>query len=365
MDLGNGNYNFHFTPVFTLIWASFFKIFGIANWVSRLFAVVFSLGSLAVFYLLVKRFFDQKTAIIASSFWMATPMFIYFGKMPVHEIPLMFFVLLTFWFSLTNHYFLTLISCVLAMSITWPGFFLVPVLVLFNRKYWVLVPCAFLLFALHLTHNYFVTGDPFGGGLKEIFLMRTAGANLTWYLWYLKTLASWAWAYYFLLIPLSILGFMLKKHKILVLFLCYAIIYPIVFRDASSRHDYLLIYFWPFLTLSSALVIKRKLLVILVISVMLYSRWDFITALQNSSLFKESVLIGEYIKPRTAPGDKVQIVSYDKSLPFDGWFAGYYSDRPVIYTTDPKEIDPNYKVFSYFPGGKIIAGAEINNNGIK
>ncbi len=369
MDLGGGNYNFHYTPVFTLIWATFFKIFGVANWVSRLFPIIFSLGSIAVFYQIVKKYFSLKTAIIACFLWIATPMFIYFGKMPIHEIPLMFFVLLTFWFYLNNNFKKTIFSTIFAMLVTWPGFFLVPVLTLFNRKYLVLFPIAFLLFGLHLTHDYFVTGDLFGGGLREILLTRLAGVSI---IPYVSLLARWAWTYYFLLIPLSFLGILTQLTRprrlcidIVFLFFIYAIIYPIVFRDASYRHDYLLIYFWPFLALSSALVINRKLLAILIILLTLYSRWDFILALQNSSLYRESVKIGEYAKNKTRPGDKIQVISFDKTLPFDGWFAGYYSDRPAIYTTNPDEINPEYKTFYYFSGGKIKAGAEISNNGTK
>ena len=364
MDLGGGNLNFHYFPTFPLIWSVFFKLFGVANWVSRLLPVIFSLGSIVVFYKIINKFFDTKTAITACLLWMATPMFIYFGKMPVHEIPLMFFVLLTFWFYLTNNFKGTIFSTIAAMLITWPGFFLVPVLSIFNRRYWILWPIAFIILGLHLTHDFLITGDFFGGGLREIFLLRTSGGNLAWYLWYLETLAHWAWTYYSLLIPLAFLGLVIKRNKITVLFLLYAIIYPFVFRDASSRHDYLLIYFWPFLTLSAALVLKRRLLVILTILIMVYLRWDFIVALQESSLYKESVMIGEFIKDKTPPGETVRIISYDKNIPFDGWFAGYYSNRPVTYTTDTTVV-PQKNDFYVFPGGEIKAGAEINNNGIK
>ncbi len=360
------SFNFHYLPTFPLIWAGFFKVFGVANWVSRFMAILFSLASIAVFYKIISKYFSIKTAVFASLFWMATPMFSYFGKMPVHEIPLMFFVLLTFYFFLANRYLLTAICCTLAMLITWPGFFLVPVLVLFNRKYWVLIPTAFFLFGVHLTHNYFVTGNFLGGGLGDILQLRTSGGNLAWYLWYAKTLTSWAWAYYFILVPLSLLGLVVKCNRITIMFLLFAALYPIVFRDASSRHDYLLIYFWPFISLSSALIIRRWQLAVLLISLFIYFRWDFIVALQESSLYKQSVLIGQAIKPKTRPGDMVRIISYDEDIPFDGWFASYYSDRPVVYTTDTKTSpDPRYKDFYVFSDGTISPGAEINNKGIK
>lgn len=369
INQGGYNYNFHFFPTFALVWAVFFKVFGVANWVSRLFAIIFSVGTVAVFYKICEKFFSRKTAIIASLFWIATPMFIYFGKMPVHEIPLMFFVLLSFWFYLNKKFWPMFFAVTAAELITWPGFFLVPAITIhafltksLNRKYLVLWIVAPLLFGLHLLHNHFITGDFFGGGLREIFLLRTSSVDLVWYL---KTLGSWSWSYYFLLIPLSLFGLIITRNKIIILFLFYAVIYPIIFRDAASRHDYLLIYFWPFFALASALIIRRFLFAALVILIMLVFRWNFILALEDSSLYQGSVRIGEFIGEKTLPGDKVQVVSYDKNLPFDGWFASYYSDRPVIYTTDPKEINTLYKTFYYFPDGKISAGAEISNPGIK
>ena len=277
--------------------------------------------------------------------------------MPVHEIPLMFFALLAFWFYLNKKFWPMAIAVTAAELITWPGFFLVPAITLyalwtksFNRKYLILWVVAPALFALHLLHNRYVTGDFFGGGLREIFFLRTSGVNLVWYV---KTLASWAWTYYFLLIPLAAAGLILKRNRISILFLAYAVIYPIVFRDAASRHDYLLIYFWPFLALTSALIVRHYLIAVSIVLLMVLLRWNFILALEDSSLYRESVRIGEFASTNTVPGDKVQIVSFDPSVPFDGWFASYYSDRPVIYTTDVSMIDPAYKTFFYFPGGKI------------
>lgn len=363
------NYNFHFTPFFTLLWAIFFKIFGVANWVSRLFAVSFSLGAIVIFYKIVEKFLNQKIAIISSLFWIATPMFIYYGKMPVHEIPLMFFILGTIYFYLTNRFLLTSIFSVMAMLTTWPGFFLVPAITIyalltktFKKRYLILWIIAPLLFGLHLFHNYLVTGDFFGGGLRETFLTRISRVSI---IPYIKLLTRWVWTYYFLLTPLSILGFLISKNKILILFFTFAVIYPIVFRDASFRHDYLLIYFWPFLALSSALAIfhffsgKKAILVCaLVMATTILTRYKFILALENSDIYKESVRFGQFIHDNSLPHDRITAVTADPTIPWDGWFIGYYADRII---TD-KKAD---KVFYFLPGGKMSIGAEINNSGTK
>ncbi len=369
----NPNYNFHYFPTFTLIWATFFKIFGVANWVSRFFAMVFSLGSVIVFYKLVANFFSRRTAVMASLLWITTPMFIYFGKMPVHEIPLMFFVLGTFYFYFNNRYRLMWAFLLMAELITWSGFFLVPGITIhwwltgrrdrreFNwKKILALWVVSILLFLLHLTHDYLVTGSPIGGGLGEIFLSRIQEVAIVPYL---SVLTRWAVTYYTFLLPLSLFWLVFKrkmtKHQdIPLLFLIYALFYPLVFRDASIRHDYLLIYFWPFLALSSALLVKRYLFVVIIVALMLVLRWKFILALENSDIYKESVRFGQFIHDNSSPAEKVKVVTADSSVPWDGWYIGYYSDRAIV--------DENAdKIFYYLPGGKMRIGVDARSSGTK
>lgn len=325
-------------------------------------AASFSLGAITIFYLLVSKYFSQKTAIFGSLLWLVTPMFIYFGKMPVHEMPLMFFVLLSFWFYLSKKFWPMFFAILTAELITWPGFFIVPAITFhllltksWRKKYSILWISSILVFCLHLLHDYLVTGDFFGGGLREIFLLRVSQVAI---IPYLMTLARWTWTYYFLLIPLSLVGLLLTKNKILLLFLIYGLFYPIIFRDAAFRHDYLLIYFWPFFALGSALFLKRYLFVFIVITFMLIFRWQFILALENSDIYKESVRFGQYIHDNSSLSEKVAAVTADPTVPWDGWFIGFYADRPIV----EKNAD---KTFYYLPGGKMSIGAEISNNGTK
>lgn len=370
-------YSFHYPPLFPLIWALFFKLFGVSEWSSRLMSISFSLGSLTVFYLLIKKYFDVKTAIISSFFWIVTPMFIYFGKMPVHEIPLMFFVLLAFYFYLSGRFKLLLIATITAGLITWPGYFIIPAITvhctLFKKdrtlkfdQILILWATSFILFALFLCDNYLVTGSVIGGGLKEVFLLRVGGVSP---FIYIGTLLRWSWTYYFLLVPLSVIGLLRTRSKILILFLTYALIYPIVFRDASFRHDYLLIYFWPFLALAGTLALPKKLLLFsgLILAICIFlARKPYTDALLKSNLYHISVEVGEKIKPLTLPTDHVLVVSKDPTVPFDAWFIGFYADRiaSVVYqgTLITEKFD---KIFYYFPDGSIKEGETINNNGIK
>lgn len=363
--LSPGDYNFHFLPLFTLIWSAFFGVFGVANWVSRFMAATFSLAAVAVFYQLARRYFSLRVAVMGAIFWLATPMFIYFGKMPVHEIPLMFFVLAALYFYLGGRDRLMFFFIILAELTTWPGFFLVPAITihyfLFGRHsgkrsaarililLWFV---SFVLFGLHLTHDYLVTGSFFGGGLAQIFFQRVGGVPLVPYL---TTLAHWAWTYYSFLIPLSLVGlFLVRRRDILLLLLTYALFYPIIFRDAAFRHDYLLIYFWPFLALSSALAVnrlfsKKPVLIFSFLAIvvgMVALRFQYILALENSDLYRDSVVFGQYIHDHTAPADRIRVVTADPNVPWDGWFIGYYADRPIVFSGFNKTA-------TYSPGGKM------------
>jgi 4-amino-4-deoxy-L-arabinose transferase-like glycosyltransferase len=342
-------FTFHYPPLFPLIWALFWKVFGVNEWSARLMAVVFSLGSICVFYKIIDKYFGVKTAIVTCLFWIFTPMFVYYGKMPVHEIPLMFFVLLAFYFYLINRYPLTAICSGCAMLITWPGYFIIPAItahwVVFRKfrhfklkqimMLWVI---AIGLFGLFLTHNYLVTGSIVGGGVREIFLLRVGEVALVPYL---SILVRWMWTYYFLLVPLAILGLIFTRNHILFLFLAYAIVYPIIFRDASFRHDYLLIYFFPWVTLGAAIlttrIIKRdNFLAILVVAILMFTiifRGKFILALLDSNIYKESVKLGKYVNSNSSPTEKVLILADDPNVGFDGWFVSFYADRATGATS--------------------------------
>lgn len=156
------------------------------------------------------------------------------------------------------------------------------------------------------------------------------------------------------------------RQDIPALFLIFAVFYPLIFRDASIRHDFLLIYFWPFLALSSALVvgkvIRSKLIqilaVIVILSVMIATRFRYVVALENSDIYKESVRFGQFINANSSSGDKVRAVTADPTVPWDGWFIGYYADRVIV----EKNAD---KIFTYLPGGKISIGVETRSSGTK
>lgn len=84
-------------PLISYLSAIGYKIFGIHEFIGRLIAVLFSLGSIAIFYLLVKDFFDRKVGILAALIFTILPLNLYFSRVFMPESLMMFFSLALVW----------------------------------------------------------------------------------------------------------------------------------------------------------------------------------------------------------------------------------------------------------------------------
>ena len=91
-------YEFHF---YTFIVALLYKVFGSHDIFGRLVAILFSLGSMWMLYLLIKMYFDQTAAIIGIAFFAVLPMSVYYGRTFMPEAAMLFFsIALIYSFSL-------------------------------------------------------------------------------------------------------------------------------------------------------------------------------------------------------------------------------------------------------------------------
>jgi uncharacterized membrane protein len=133
-----GNLNSRFMlefPLISYIVAIFYKFFGIHEFIGRLIAVCFSVGSISIFYLLVKDFFNKKVSILATLFFTISPLNIYFSRVFMPEPLMMFFNLLLVWsFNrwLDNdkkvYYVIAIFSGILSFLIKIPTLFLLLIL---------------------------------------------------------------------------------------------------------------------------------------------------------------------------------------------------------------------------------------------
>lgn len=346
------SFHTHHPPL--LIWSlalSYF-VFGISEWATRLVPVLFSLGTIYYFFKLLKLKFSLRAATFASIFWIISPLFIYFGKMAIHEVLVVFFFIFSYYyFSIwiekkeKKHLYITIFGLIGGCLSGWAGYYSVFVIV-FN--YWLierkinkliigltLIPI--LLFSLHLFHNYILTGSIGGGGFSEVFLLRSS--QVPW-IGYVKKEISWIVAYFTKpIFLLALVGFppvwyRLKDKRIfLISLLLFGFLHLILFRQAAFRHDYLIYYLLPLMVTIPALMLDiipnvklRNITFLLIVLMSVYSSYRFTTALENSNYNREGVTAGKLIAQKTSATDWIVLVS-QKIYNNSDWQVIFYADR--------------------------------------
>lgn len=171
------NFYTHHPPLFPLILSVFIGVFGNFPWVVRLAPISFSVGTAVILYLLLRRFFNPVAAIFAIAFYLATPMYLYFGKMANHEVFTLFFIVLTLYGFLRwresgkpRDLIFTLASLFLGQWTGWPAYYLAGFLFLWSKNTSFLI-LSLINFASYLLRVYSLTGSVVGGGLREVFFL--------------------------------------------------------------------------------------------------------------------------------------------------------------------------------------------------
>ncbi len=265
------NFYTHHPPLLSLSLAASLAVFGDTYYAVRLVPIFFSVATVIMFFLLLRRFFDPVTSLLSVVFFIITPMFMFFGKMADHEVPTLFFIILAVYLysrwqqtkKRKNFNFLLLVIFI-GQWFGWPAYYLAGLLFLLTRR-WEILILSLADFALFLGGVYWQTGSLVGGGLDQIFVFRTGFGQLPWvtesYTNIQLATQEVQWLYHFFTPPQVIAGTIalivsiylwVKGRKITsqnllwLIFLAIAVIHVILFRTGAWRHDYWLYYFLPF-----------------------------------------------------------------------------------------------------------------------
>ena len=366
-------YYTHYSPLLPLSIAFSYRFFGISEWSTRVVPTLFTSLTIVLIFLIGSKLWDLRIGVIAGVLALATPMVLYFGKNVSHEPLTLFFILLTFFgylqFSGAGKLVFKLVfimGLVLVQLSVWAGYFLVPAitLVLLLKRDWVgvrkIVPywlISIFIFLIHLFHIYILTGTISGGDLFGSFLQRSGLSQSAQpeefnFISYLNRLRLWFSTLFTLILTILAFGWLISKKftklegrdwAVLILWVL-GLIYILIFSNSVFIHNYLTIYFLPFLVLSAALfidtVIKKLnlqkfylIIVILIILAIFFERRAFLLALNESNADKFAVEIGQAINQQTKVEDKV-LISPAKFSYSAGKFLRFYSDRKLIYSND-------------------------------
>lgn len=386
----NFKYFTHYPQLLPILISLSYKIFNISEWSTRLVPLFFTSGLMVIIYLISQIVSNSKIGILASLLVLLTPQVLYFGKNPVHEPPVTFFISLALigylkytQNKLPGYKAIFFIGIILAGLTTWAGYFLLPALtlVLLLKKQFnqikELIPLyivSFGLFFLHLMHTYFLTGQFLGGDLSGAFLQRAGlseagkieGLNFFSYLDRIRLWFSSLYGTVLLLLSLMwvIIHYnrLLEKNNwiVLVLFV-FGSLYLVLFPNSSYIHNYLTFYLLPFIAISSALSLNyflsffRKakfLLCIIILVLILLEGLNKLAALNASHADELAWKVGREINYRTRTEDVILITPISFVYSAEK-FLLFYSDRNLVYLKDNKipkydrkvEVDVSNKTF--------------------
>lgn len=369
----NFTYHTHHPPFLIWLLAASYWIFGISEFSTRFVPIIFSTLTLVVFYQLLKKVVDEKVALFSCFFWIATPLYLYFGKMAVQEILVLFFAIFSFWQyffwrdNKNSKNFALLLAGLLGGTFSgWPGYYpVVIILVLdiaaFKKIRPDIIPIATIplfAFGFQLFQNYLLTGSAIGGGFDKAFFLRSE--IIPWGP-YLKREASWILSYFTKpLVLAATFGLFYNFRKIILIFLILGILHLLIFRQAAEKHDYLIYYLLPFFSLSTSLFIKKffnrafyRIGLILLVLELIFG-YRFFIALQNSDYAKAGLIAGELIQQTTKQKDKTILVDPDIFNNYD-WQVIFYSDRFIrIVPQESTDITSYNWLVTKGSGGKYI-----------
>lgn len=370
----------HYPQLLPILISLSYKIFNISEWSTRLVPLFFTSGLMVIIYLIGQIVSNSKIGILASLLVLLTPQVLYFGKNPVHEPLVTFFVSLALigYLKYTQNKLLRYkaifyIGIILAEFTTWAGYFLLPALtlVLLLKKQFnqikKLIPfyiVSFGLFFLHLMHTYSLTGQFLGGDLSGAFLQRVGlseagkieGLDFFSYILRIRLWLSSLYGTALLLLSLlwTIINYkrLLEKNNWIVLvLLVFGSLYLILFPNSSYIHNYLTFYFLPFIAISSALSLNyflsffrkaKSLLCIIILVLIFLGGFNKLAALNESHADELAWMVGKEINKNTKPNEVILITpivfvySAEKFLLF-------YSDRNLVYSKDYKVPDYDRK----------------------
>lgn len=341
----NRIFQIHYSSVLPMLISFSYRLFGVSEWSTRLVPAAASLASVFLVMLLGRELISFRVGIMAGILMAVTPMFIYYGKNPVHEVVLLPFALLSFYsyqrFRQTNKekwWKILLISLVSAMLIGWSGYYAVGLIflhgILFQpkarAKFFQLPLVAAALLAIFLFHASILSLQA-AGELQNIFFARLGGASIS-----LVELLRHEIRFAVNLFTAALLGLTavwgiwigmlktqgkLKQDNILLAFVgLFGIAHALVFRQAAWYHEYLLFPLLPFISIVSAAAIQRvisqlrpgmaQLIGIVMIILLVFSeRLPYAKALLASEyvrdVYQEAVEYGKIVQSR--PGVVVPV----------------------------------------------------------
>src|SRR3989344_4154692 len=398
-----------YLPFLSILISVSFSIFGIVEWAERLVPALFtSIGALA-FFLICKKLWNQKVALMASIFYILNPMFIYFGKLPAPDIPVLSMMIISFylyikWLEKGRNLLFYLLNASLFIGglFGWTIIYFGPLIILhslivkkFNFKLFVPLLITLFIIFLQLFHTFILTGSFLTSGQLSLIKFRLIEKNFSFggieftLINYIKQELSWFQAYFTrIMLTLSSIYIIFNLNKrfnlqkaSLLFFLGLGVAHPIVFSRYVFVHDFLNIYILPFLAISAALglliianiakkiAINRLLifaLLLIILTTFIFERIKFTKALLDTKMNKPGKEVAIILNELQRKDNETVIVS-TRFKEFYEVFINFYSDYSYAVTSEESLMDElqNNKYKYVITIDEDIADNDLYNSLIK
>jgi len=377
----------HYPPLLPIFISFSFKIFGQTEAAARLVTIFFSLVLVISIYLLGKEIHSKLLGIFAALSVVLTPLFLYFGKLPVHDTIVPAISTFGFWAYVKfikerkrKYIALLVLSLVIGGLVNWSAFYLVAALVFHQliSKYpkkvrktiFTLIPLSIIIFAIFVVHIHFLgvkTASIYSNLIERINPYLTSDLYGFTLFKYVKQELLFLRVYYTMpvflgavVFPLLFLYKLIKKQlvfaqSIISALFVYGILQLIVFEQLSFIHDYMIYYLLPYMILSFSYILiifihkfrKSIIYPLILIALVLYiffDKLDYTKALINTSMHKRGYDVAEIIKKETLSKEKA-FISSNSYKEFEDVFVTYYADRDVAYGEElPENFENKFKL---------------------
>lgn len=388
-------YYMNHPPLVSWLLTISYSLFGFSEYAGRLPFILCSIASAILIFLIGQKLYNRYVGFFTSLFFMATPMFNYFGKSINHEPLVLFSILLAVYSYISwiknskqKSYHCYLLSALITGLSGWHGYFIYPFLLVltffYNKRSTkkCFVPLIILLgtFFFHQAHTFLISGE-FNIELISQFLTRTnlgKQSNVQGQIiqfsypkFFIQEL-RWLTIYFTRFLLLGSVIFILLTLKespekrlkfstaIVLTLLGFGATIPFLFSQQAFIHDYLNIYLLPFFSLATAIFLEKlkkvfnKRLIIylsLILTVgIFFERKTFLDVLQKGQAGKIYVELAQIINQKSEDNQKFLIEAnnfYNFAYPFlwnyaYGKFIDSKTDNLASFLRQRQEIEKAY-----------------------
>ncbi len=386
----NFGYITHYPPLLPILMSLSFHLLGQSEASARLTIIVFSILLVFFIYKIGKELQSELLGLYAALSLTITPIFLYFGKLPVHDTIVPAVSVIGFWaylkyFKTENikYYFFLVATLVFGGLINWSAYYLVIALIYLQlltktskevkKRIFALLPISALVFVTQIALVFLAgaksTESIFSNLLSRMNPYLTADLYGFTILKYIKQELLLTKVYYTLPVFLGAVIFVLyflfkflyKRQKlslaevIISSLLVYGIIQLVAFSQLSFIHDYMIYYLSPFMALAFSYMTFKILgrfgkslvfpaVLITIIYFAFLSQLKFTNALIATDTNKRGYMVAQLINKET-PSGTMSFITSGAYKEFQEVFIGYYSDRNVAYGEQlPKGFDKSYEI---------------------